>query len=145
MIDGFFAKYHYQMQETRSNCFDKKKRNNSLLGVDTEKTELTTTFCIYLLVFVAFILGIHQPDERSCYISSIQNKCCEFLALGGVTLQGRHQSYFKVPIYGSSLLQFNNICSGIHFLNNPIWMNLVLFEKLILMLFPLQKFLKTDC
>ena len=58
-------------------------------------------FSTLLLLF-----GTHAylllPDEGSCYIFSIRNNCCEFLASYGVIFQSDFQPYFKTPVCGAA-------------------------------------------
>ena len=68
--------------------------------------------CCYISALVL------SPEERSCYVFSTLNSCCEFLAFYGVITQSVIQSFLKTPVCGASFSQMKYYSVNIYFLHN---------------------------
>ena len=56
------------------------------------------------------IRALLSPDEGSCYVLSISNNYCEFLASDDVNLQNIHQSIFTYKELNKCINIDQNIC-----------------------------------
>ena len=102
-IDNFFLKFIPSDARDSYHLFLSKKRNVSLRQAKTGKYECyrITTLLLYLCVTRGYTFSL---EEMSCYDFFSRNSCCKSLASDGIYSQSGHQSYFKTPIYGASLL-----------------------------------------